>query len=278
MSSVLEIVHIKSSTMNNPFTSPVRQELSSVTGQVIRIADSVEFQGPVKFEELSETPLEFTKTGDTTPTVLNLERIKFQNTSPVTVTNFDNGREGQYIIVVGDGQTIVQHGTNIFNTAGANITLINNRVYAYVRVQGVWREQGGTPVPTLAFTSATRTSNVTLINSGVWYDVFSLSLAAGVWLLNTSVQFQHTTNGEVLYGLRISDGTNHFASGQKFAHNKNPNSGILNLTSLITLASTTTVLTQAITDTGGSSVTVRAATSLYPSGDTASQINAVRIG
>lgn len=264
--------------MNDPFNSPVRQELSSVTGQALRIADPVEFQGPVKFEELSETPLEFTKLGDTSPTVLNLERIKFQNTSGVTVTNFDNGQEGQYIIVVGDGQTTLQHGTNIFNTSGANITLTNNRVYAYVRVQGVWREQGGTPVPTLSFASSALSANVTLVTAGTWYDGLSVSLAAGTWLVNSMVSFSTTHSSDILCGARITDKTNHFASTQQFLHNKNPNAGSLALSCLISLASTTTIFMQGITDVSGSVALLRAQTPNYASGNTATTLTAVRIG
>ena len=255
----------------------IRQSLELMTGMPLRIVDPVEFAGPVKFEELSETPLEFCKLFDTSPTVLNLERIKFQNPTPVTVTNFDDGQEGQYIIVVGDGQTIIDHGTNIFNTAGADITLANGRVYAYVKVEDVWREQGGTPTPNLAFASQALAANVTLINASTWYTALSVSLGAGTWLVNAHATFQGNHNGEVLYGARITDGTIHYASGQTFAHNKNPNTDTMALTCIISLASTTTISLQGITDTGGSVVTVRAQTNSFPSGNTATVLTALRI-
>lgn len=260
--------------MNN---SPVRQELSSVTGQVIRIADSVEFQGPVKFEELSETPLEFTKTGDTTPTVLNLERIKFQNTSPVTVTNFDNGREGQYIVVVGDGQTIIQHGTNIFNTAGVDITLANGRVYAYVRVQGVWREQGGTPSISLSSLTAARASDLALTTSNVWVDAVTLSLTAGTWLINAHSTVRNTLGFVVIYAARISVTTPR-ASTQITTPAAADANGSMSLTCLVTIASTTNAILQIITNTGDPANLLKATTNISGSGNNATQVTALRIG
>jgi len=257
--------------------SPLRRELGQLTGRPLRIVDNVEFASPVKFEELSEAPLQLIPTNSTTPSVLNLLRFKFQNTVPITVTNFIGGQEGQHIMVIGDGNTTITHGTQIFNTSGANLLLVDNRVYSYLFAQGAWREQGGAPVPNLSFSSAALTAITTLINSGTWYDSVSLSLSAGTWLVNAHATFQSTHSNDVLYGLRLSNGTNHFASTQRFAHNKSPNVSNLALTSLIPLISTTTIRLQGITDVGGSAVTMRAATSLYPSGNTATIISAVRV-
>ena len=75
--------------------SPLRRELGQLTGRPLRIVDNVEFASPVKFEELSEAPLQLIPTNSTTPSVLNLLRFKFQITVPITVTNFIGGQEGQ---------------------------------------------------------------------------------------------------------------------------------------------------------------------------------------
>ena len=59
------------------------------------------------------------KVGDTTPSVLNIERLEFHNVGPVTVTNFDDGQPGQTVTVLGDGQTTIAQNAKIKNVSGA---------------------------------------------------------------------------------------------------------------------------------------------------------------
>lgn len=98
------------------------------------------------------------KPGDTTPSVDDLKIAFCLNTSPVTVTRFDGGQEGQVLSVVGDGFTTIDHYAGAINAAnGAKIRtntaaaelLSADTMYAFACVKdrstGVvyWVEQTG---------------------------------------------------------------------------------------------------------------------------------------
>lgn len=69
------------------------------------------------------------------------QNYEMNNASPTTVTNFTGGVHGQQILVRGDGQSTVQHGTNIFTTTGANKLLANGTYYRFVRrTNNTWAE------------------------------------------------------------------------------------------------------------------------------------------
>ena len=79
--------------------------------------------------------------GDTTPSVMNVERIAFQNVVPITVVAFDEGQEGQTIIVLGDGQTTVANNAKIVTSTGANTLLDTGKIYQFTRFSdGKWRQ------------------------------------------------------------------------------------------------------------------------------------------
>lgn len=84
--------------------------------------------------------------GVTTPVANNVERWHFENTSPVSVTDFLEGQNGQRLYLLGDGQTTLIHNVNkIWLFGEANKLLQLGKVTYLVRMKNVWREIfGGT--------------------------------------------------------------------------------------------------------------------------------------
>lgn len=77
----------------------------------------------------------------TTPTVLNLTLFK-SHTGATTVTDFLGGAVGQTISILGNGNTTITHGTNIFTNTGANKVLAANIMYRFTFFEGKWYEHG----------------------------------------------------------------------------------------------------------------------------------------
>lgn len=109
-------------------------------------------------------------------------------------------------------------------------------------------------------------------SAGGWGDVVSVSLVAGTWVVWST--FTGTISSATGVESRISDGTTHYASGGMTLRT---NTDMVNiaLSAVMTLASTTTIKLQYIRQ---STVTVRAALVNSPSGNNATQINALKVG
>lgn len=73
-----------------------------------------------------------------TPDVQNNEHWKANNTAPVTITNFLHGQDGQQLLIEGDGQTTLQHGTHIFLAGAADLLLVVNTIYHLLYRAGRW--------------------------------------------------------------------------------------------------------------------------------------------
>ncbi len=95
----------------------------------------------VTYEQLPEKPIQTHSPAVTTISVLNLERLKLSNTGAVTVTDLLYGQNGQEVSLLGDGNTTIAHGTPMKTNTGANKLMAANRVYRFVRFDGVWYEQ-----------------------------------------------------------------------------------------------------------------------------------------
>jgi hypothetical protein len=87
---------------------------------------------------------------DTTPSVMNVERLRFRNTTATLVTAFDDGQEGQAIDLLGDGFTTIQANTQIATSDGLDLDLEEDVVYRFVRlsptnryVDGRWHQSAG---------------------------------------------------------------------------------------------------------------------------------------
>jgi hypothetical protein len=117
-----------------------RNELSTPTGNQLRIADPVRFEGTVQFAELPEQPLEEVEVGVTVVDALNKTRFHFSNTVKTDISNFLYGQEGQEIILLGDGHTEVLNNTNIVNHSASAVKLDNGVAYKWCYMLGKWRQ------------------------------------------------------------------------------------------------------------------------------------------
>jgi hypothetical protein len=132
----------------------------------ITIPNEVHFENVVTFEQLVENPVLAAPVADATPSVLNTTRIKLTNTSPVTITNFREGQEGQTIYLIGDGQTSVAHNTDIKTHTGSTILLEIDKVYIFLK-DGAWKELHKPSVARLPIPfsfHADGSANITLTN------------------------------------------------------------------------------------------------------------------
>jgi len=125
--------------------------------------------------------------------------------------------------------------------------------------------------------SALLSANVTLSVSGTWYDGPGVSLAAGTWLVQADVNFNRTATTFTQWLARISTGTVHYASGQVYHASVNGHTIRISLGAIITLTGTTTIKVQATTNAGAAACLMLAATTLYGSGNNATQIRAIRL-
>lgn len=263
-----------------PDLSPLKRELATPTGRLTEIADDTIFKGTVKFIELPESPLEYANFSDTTPSVLNIERLVFQNSGATTVTNFADGQEGQLIHVVGDGQTTLDNGTYIATRSGSDILLSSGTVYSFMFVNGVWREQGGAPVPNLSPLSTALSADVAMTVSSTWYSGPAVSLTAGTWLVVGHIQFKAATAADIKFNARLRDNATSpvsHASAETIVHNLNPNNTSLFVQALISASGALTVTLQGTTDTGAASTYIAAQTPDNAQGNTATIISAIKV-
>ncbi len=97
--------------------------------------------------------------GDTTPTVQDggsnwIGVLTTANTGATTITDFDNGSQGQFLLVVfGDSNTAIQHGANIHLAGDTNMTaatddsiLLYNNGSKWIEVARQQLGGGGIPV------------------------------------------------------------------------------------------------------------------------------------
>lgn len=103
-----------------------------------RIEEEQIFEQPVTFNALPKVYVGKLKKGSTTPSVKDVQQWMAVNTVPVTITNFVNGQDGQELLLLGDGQTTLTHGTNIMLAGGVNLLLAVNKVYHLVRFNNKW--------------------------------------------------------------------------------------------------------------------------------------------
>jgi len=136
------VVQKTESSLTGGSTAPTewRSGLSTPTGELLRVADPVRFEGTVVFAELPEQPIDTVEVAELTPNVLNITRLVFQNTTRYDITNFLNGQEGQHIILLGDGYTHVANNANIVNHSGSAHKLDTGHAYSYVYMVAKWRQ------------------------------------------------------------------------------------------------------------------------------------------
>lgn len=79
---------------------------------------------------------------DTSPSVKYWTNFTFANASATSVTTFDDGVNGQEIIVRGDANTTIVYNASFIRTKGSvNITgMTTNSLVAFRRISGIWLE------------------------------------------------------------------------------------------------------------------------------------------
>lgn len=76
-----------------------------------------------------------------TPSVPGRTNWRANNSSATTITAFNNGVDGQQIVIrAANGNTTIAHGGAIINRGGVNVTLSADNSISYVRQGAVWRE------------------------------------------------------------------------------------------------------------------------------------------
>jgi hypothetical protein len=103
------------------------------------IKEDVIFDAGVTFNLLPKVWLGSFFAGDTTPSILSVTVFKSPG-SATTVTNFDNGAEGQTIRILGNGNLTVSNNTTIKTNTGANKVLAANKIYEFTLVNAIWYE------------------------------------------------------------------------------------------------------------------------------------------
>jgi len=79
--------------------------------------------------------------GDLTPSVDSGNNFKTSNTGSTLITNFDNGIDGQTLVIVfGDANTTIQDSTNIQLQGGANFTAAANNTLVLYNDGTAWFE------------------------------------------------------------------------------------------------------------------------------------------
>jgi hypothetical protein len=185
-----------------------------VSGAFSTVATNQNGSAPV----FSAQMLKFTN-GDTTPSVEQTTLASFANyASPTTVTYFDDGLNGQHIVLLGNSNVTLQNNASfILTNTGADKTLRTNVLYYFQKIGSTWCElmtheyiQGSATFnPSSLADGAGETTTVTVTGAalGDFVEVsFSLDLA-GITLTgyvsaaNTvSVRFQNETGGVVDLG------------------------------------------------------------------------------
>jgi hypothetical protein len=131
---------------------------------------------------------------------------------------------------------------------------------------------------TLSYVSSSRVSDLSIALNDTYSEVVSASLSAGVWHVIATVTTTSATSRINTTFLRLSDGTNHFASTQQTESDVSNNSTSMTVNAIINLNSTTTVGAYiAGSAAATSAVVVKAAQTSNGSGNNATMITAVKI-
>lgn len=146
-----------------------------------RIDQEQVVEAPQTNSVLSKEFVKPIKVGDTTPSVLNLIKFKFQNTSATTITNFDDGQVGQEITLLGDGNTTIANNSNIVTNAGADKLLDDGVVFKFIKYpDGKWHElQGGSSGSSVSVLDDLSDVVITSPTDG---DILSYDSGSGDWI------------------------------------------------------------------------------------------------
>jgi len=120
---------------------------------------------------------------------------------------------------------------------------------------------------------------VDITSNNTWVDGPSVSLAAGTWLVHSHMTMARNTTTAVIWRSRITDKTNHYASGGNSSPSITNQTASVSLSVVITLASTTTIFAQGACHTGASGSANRIVSEIptMGSGNNATIITAIKL-
>lgn len=143
-------------------------------------------------------------------------------------------------------------------------------------IQGIQGPQGEPGVgAAITGLNSKLTGDVNIAVANTWYDSVSLLLSAGVWFLSGHITIIRTTTTAIWGYGRITDKTNHFASGEESTASVANQARSIHLSTIITLLAPTTIYLQGA---GSNTGTIKAALHANGSGNNATQLNAIKIG
>lgn len=144
----------------------------------------------------------------------------------------------------------------------------------FLRGDNTW---AAPPGGSITHASDALTTDVALTGTNVFYDGPSVTLAAGTWLLTGHANYHKSATVGSHVTVRLSDGTNHFASQSQF-HTSISNIALgFAVSAIITLSSSTVLWLQMATSSGNAAALMKAAAANSPSGNNATMICAIRL-
>ena len=142
-------------------------------------------------------------------------------------------------------------------------------------IQGIQGIQGNTGTGgVITRYNAKASADVSIAVANTWYTGAGVSLTAGTYLVTAQITVLRSTTTALTFSARISDGTNHYASAGDYRASVTNNVTTLQMSTIITLASTTKINVQA---TGNQTATIKAALGTNAAGNNATQISAIQL-
>lgn len=218
-------------------------------------------------------------------------RFFLSTSSSRTLGSPGAGFDGQVIVIAWKAGTnltiaLTTGSSNAFRFLGSATALSQTAsgatdyiVCVYNATDSRWDVVGFSGDFVLQSSSNAAGSDVTMTNAAQFYTGASVSLGVGKWLVMAYITMGRANTTLIRYQARIRDTTNsvNFASGAQTQPSQNPHYVTITLSAIITLTGTATIEIQGATITTGGCL-IKAATADNASGNTATAINAVKIG
>lgn len=111
------------------------QNFEDQVGPVI----SAEWLNQVDKLKVTADPPEPFADGDATPSVEGVGSAYTENTVSTSITNFDDGVEGQNLdLLVTDANTTFVHGATLQTNTGSNVVAGQSRLYSFKLINDIW--------------------------------------------------------------------------------------------------------------------------------------------
>lgn len=121
-------------------STSLRDQLGTISGSRVDIADAVLFKSTVEFAELPVQLIAKFAPGQDFPSVLNGTRFIANNSSAANLNYFKDGQEGQEIKIRGDGFSTIVASAIMHTNTGLNKLLAINKVYTFTQFLSIWYE------------------------------------------------------------------------------------------------------------------------------------------